>query len=215
MIVFSHVHSHARIGSSPDVTVSDLSMTLPTDRRFALLVQSAELREDIVELICGLREPRSGLVARQANVSYPMGFASGLYAKLDVVSNIRFVASLFGIDQEALARIVIPLLPDEVPLRTKIVDLPSRHRMHLSYCLSYALPFETYVAKNTLIPNDPELRHRLKPLVEERLRTAGLILVTSIPYVASSCCDEAAVLHASKLMSFRSVKDALTNFKSP
>lgn len=213
MIALSNVQLVANTGKVKKEIFKRLSMTVPSDRKTAILVKSGEIRQGLVQLICGSKEPDSGSIERYARVSYPMGFSAGLYVKLTVIGNISFVAKLFGIDRRSFVDVVVPLLGDDPHLDVDLGDLPQTFRSHLAYCLSYAIPFDVYVANGGLLPADALARVLLKPLVDERLRTAGLILVTSSPPIAQQVCDQAAVLHDEHLTYFPSIKAAAAFFR--
>lgn len=213
MIEFSEVSSVIRAGRTLQRIFGSLTMRLPTDRRLAILVKSTDVRQELVQLICGSKEPTTGLIERRVRVSYPVGFSSGFYPKLTVLGNIGFVAALFGLDRRSFIELVVPLLGDDPQLDTSLADLPQTFRANLAYCISYAVPFDVYVANNVLMPSNQALRSRLSPLLDARLETSGLILVTAMAPIAQAVCQEGAVLHREELTLFPSVKAAVSFFR--
>jgi capsular polysaccharide transport system ATP-binding protein len=86
----------------------------------------------------------------------------------------------------------------------------------LSYALTYALPFDTYVFDNIVGPvgsDIPDFFHRCRAMFDARALDSGLIISTRNASVAEQYCDCAVVIHERDLLFFDNVYDAIWFFE--
>jgi capsular polysaccharide transport system ATP-binding protein len=106
------------------------------------------------------------------------------------------------------------LLGGHAELDADLGDLPHSLRTLVGFGVSYALPFDVYVANGATMPGEPEHRLLLAPWVERRLKESGLILVTGSPVAIRDVCDVAGVWHEGKIRIFSDVKEAIAVYSA-
>ena len=125
-----------------------------------------------------------------------------------------FAAKIYGADPEEVFAFVSAVsgLGDQLdyPLRT----LPPQARIRLSYALTYAIPFDTYLFDNHIGAIDPVFRARCQAMFEARTRTAGAILATRQSRMAEQLCDCAYVIRERGLTFFEDVREAIAVYEA-
>ena len=162
-----------------DTPVFDgLTCTLPTNRRFAIVGAPESGKSSLIRLLAGLLSPDTGTITRGARLSYPIGFGGGFRPTLTVRQNIRFICDLYEADVGEVTDFIARVGDIEHCLDEPFVGLTSRERIHLSFALSYAIPFDTYLVDGIIGAGDNAFRERCSAMLDGRAEQGGIILAT-------------------------------------
>lgn len=214
MIVLDNVTKILSVGQIRTSVLVDVSVTLPTDRRLAILGHHGSGKTTLIQLIAGLLSPTSGVIERYARISFPVGFNGGFRQRLSLRQNIAHAARLYGADVDEVTHFVTAVSNSQSALEEPLVSLPQQMRNCISYALGYAIPFDTYLFDNTIWTGDHEFREKCEAMFESRARSAGMILATRNVQMAARIADMGAILNDRELTLYDNIKDAIAAFKN-
>ncbi len=206
--------SHAYRNGQP--VFSGVDLDIPTDRRVALLGHKNAGKSTLVGLLTGMLKPSSGIIDRRARVSFLAGYQGGFRLTHTGRQNIFFAARAYGADEREVFDFVRTVTDLNGALDKPMRDLSLQTRIGLSYALTYALPFDTYVFDNIVGPvgsDIPDFFHRCRAMFEARALDSGLIISTRNASVAEQYCDCAVVIYDLGLLYFDNVYDAIWFFE--
>ncbi|MCW1951690.1 MAG: ABC transporter ATP-binding protein [Octadecabacter sp.] len=193
------------------VIVENLSATFPTGVSVALLGRNGAGKSTLLKLIAGTIRADSGHVLSTGSVSYPVGFAGSFHADLTGRQNARFVARLYGVDTDDLVQFVQDFAElgehFDMPFRTYSAGMRSR----LSFGVSMAIPFDTYLVDEVTSVGDGAFRHKSIRMFDKRRETSGAIVVSHSPPMVRRICDMGAVLEDGVLHFYDDVDVALAH----
>lgn len=196
---------------------SGLDLEIPSDRRVAVLGHKESGKSTLVSLLAGLVAPSSGRIDRHCRLSFPGGFQGGFRLTHSGRQNIMFAANIYDADPLEVLHFVRAVTGLGDALEGPLRSLSFQNRVSLSYALTYALPFDTYLFDNTIASVGsglPEFQSRCRQMYEGRTRDAGSIVATRQPRTAEQFCDCAFVIRGGDLVYFETVRDAITVFEA-
>jgi capsular polysaccharide transport system ATP-binding protein len=160
-------------------------------------------------MMAGLEKPDEGVIRRECNISFPLGFMGGVVGKHSAVENSRYIARLYGLDPdyvEAFCRWLCGLGEYfDQPLGT----YSSGMRARFSFALMLALDFDIYLIDEGMPSStDVEFNKKAGDLLKERLRTTTVIIVSHQPRTLEQFASTAAVLMNGKLHMFDTLEEA-------
>lgn len=189
--------------------IDDLTVTFPTGSSVALLGRNGAGKSTLLRLIAGTIRPTSGRVLTTGSVSYPVGFAGSFHPDMTGLQNARFVARLYGVDTDELVDFVedfAELGPHfRMPLRTYSSGMRSR----LSFGVSMAIPFDTYLVDEVTSVGDGAFRKKSVRVFDERRKHAGAVVVSHSPEMVRRICQQAVVLEDGKAAFYDDLDAAL------
>ena len=118
-------------------------------------------KSTLLQLIAGIIDPDRGKVRRAVRVSWPIGFRGSFHGMLTGIENIRFVARVYGVDENAVIEKVAafadlgPFIHE--PIRTYSSGMGAR----LAFGLSLALRFDTYLVDEVTSVGDANFKAKL------------------------------------------------------
>ncbi|WP_189371763.1 ABC transporter ATP-binding protein [Tateyamaria omphalii] len=201
------------------VIVDNLTTTFPTGSSVALLGRNGAGKSTLLRLIAGTIRPTSGRILSTGSISYPVGFAGSFHPDMTGLQNARFVARLYGVDTDELVDFVedfAELGPHfRMPLRTYSSGMRSR----LSFGVSMAIPFDTYLVDEVTSVGDGAFRRKSIRVFDARREKAGAVVVSHSNEMIKRICDKAMVLEHGKVAFYDDVNAALEhheeNLKRP
>ncbi|WP_353229046.1 ATP-binding cassette domain-containing protein [Novosphingobium sp.] len=208
------LHRVTFTGQDGHTLFDDVSLEMPSDRRVAVLGGKWSGKSTLVQMLCGLVKPSHGYVDRFARLSFPGGFLRGFRPAHTGRHNVMFAAKIYGADPDEVFEFVrhVSGLGDKIEIHMRLMTPQDRAR--LSYVLTYALPFDTYLFDNSIGAIDPEFRARCEAMFEARTRTAGAIVATANVRVVRQHCDCGYVIRNKGLVFYNDVMEAISVFES-
>jgi len=194
--------------------INNLSIELPSHRRLAVLGPAECGKTTLIGLLAGVIDPVEGRIERFAHLSFPAGYSRAFRFGNPLRQNLAFAARVYDADPDEVIDFIAGLLALTGELDRPMRDLPIPTRLALSFALTYALPFDTYLFDNIIGPGDPATRDLWRQLYDARTATAGAILATRQARVAESYCDCGLVLRRDAAPIFcDDIRDAIVLFE--
>lgn len=204
--LLSVTKSFAVKGRVPTVLFRPTSLTLPTDRRVAILAARREGKTTLLQILAGAELPGQGEVIVPLRLSPVINSRGLFHPQLTVLDNIRFLARVFGVNADRLAAAVDALagIGAEMFRPVKIQD--ANRRKVLEAAVTISLPFDCYLIDSASWMG-PEML--ALPIEAARRRGAGVIFATSHSRVARQFADFAVVICDQTLRPFGEVEEAI------
>lgn len=200
MITLLNVSRHHMVANSPQVILNSVSHQFGTSEKIGILALGGTGKSTLARLLCGIERPDSGLVERSGLISWPIGQTHGFHPDLSPAANISCLAQLLGQDPsfcvEYCRRFADIGTFFDAPLRKASPGIRAR----LAFAFSMAFFPETYISDEIVGAGDHIFRDRCEAILRERLKSAGLILISRTPRTLELFCDRFLALHAGKLI---------------
>jgi capsular polysaccharide transport system ATP-binding protein len=148
------------------------------------------------------------------SVSWPLAHGIGVHGGLTGSDNARFIARLYDLDAEELVEAVNDFAElgtyMDMPIGTYSAGMMSR----LLLGLSLAMDFDCYLIDEATSVGDARFIDRTQEILETRLRSRALVMVTHSPQHVRSFCRTAAILHDGYLTFFEDLDEAIATYEA-
>ncbi len=171
-------------------------------------------KSTLMRILAGEARPDSGRVLRDARVSFLVGSNVGRMGTMSVQEAIAFMARLYGFRTREIVDFVVEFGELEHILRHQMDTLPKDDRTRLLFTLSYALPFDIYLADESVVAGPQPFQDQCSALVAERCKTSGLIFATRKVHTLRAFADLGGVLHDGELHLFPSAEEAIEAYEA-
>lgn len=197
--------SFAEKGRAPHVVLRPTTISLPADRRLAILAGKSEGKTVLLQLLAGIEKPDVGSVIAPPGLSPVVNSDRIFHRDLSVIENIRFYARRFLVDEVRLVQAIDRMCPVAAALERRAGDLTMRERRGMEAALAMAFGFDCYLVDDIdIFP--AELAQRT--LSEIARRGAGLIFATDRARLARQFADCAVVIQDHTLYPFARIEEA-------
>ncbi|WP_164658230.1 ABC transporter ATP-binding protein [Tropicibacter sp. Alg240-R139] len=209
MLEFDNVSKSFWTGTHRKVILDRVSFRVELGKSLGILAPNGTGKTTMINMIAGLEKPDEGEIRRHCNISFPLGFMGGVIGRVSAMENSRYIAKLYGLDPdyvEAYCRWLCGLGEYfDQPLGT----YSSGMRARFSFALMLALDFDVYLIDEGMPGStDVEFNKRAGSILEERLRTTTIIIVSHQPETLEKFARQAAVLLDGHLHMFDTLEEA-------
>lgn len=209
MIHFENLTKSFRTPHGRKFILQNASLTVPSGVSIGLLGRNGAGKSTLLEMIGGTIKPDSGRIITEGTVSWPIGFSGSFHMDMTGAQNTRFIARVYGVDTESLLAFVADFseLKDHfyAPLRTYSSGMRSR----LAFGVSIGIPFDTYLVDEVTSVGDASFKVKSRMVFEDRMKTAGAIVVTHATEQLRKLCSAGIVLENGQLRYFDDVDEAI------
>ena len=197
--------SYAAKGRAPTVVFRPTTISLPTDRRLAILGGKSEGKTVLLQLLARTEKPDLGQIVAPVSLSPVVNSDRIFHRDLSGLENIRFYARRFGVDERLLIRAMDSICPLAPVLERRVGSLTMRERRGLEAALAAAFSFDCYLIDDIgILP--PELAERT--LAAAARRGSGVIFATDRARLARQFADCAVVIQDQTLHPFARIEEA-------
>ncbi|WP_238368737.1 ABC transporter ATP-binding protein [Mesobacterium pallidum] len=209
MLEFENVSKSFWTGTQRKVILDQASFTVNLGESLGILAPNGTGKTTLIKMMAGLEKPDEGEIRRGCKISFPLGFMGGVLPKLSAKENSRYIARLYGLDPdyvEAFCRWLCGLEEYfDQPLGTYSQGMKSR----FSFALMLALDFDMYLIDEGMPSStDVHFNRKAGEILQERLRTTTIVIVSHQANVLEKFARRAAVLHSGRLTMFDSLEEA-------
>ncbi|KIC46899.1 MAG: ABC transporter ATP-binding protein [Ruegeria sp.] len=209
MLEFENVSKSFWTGSSRKVILDRVSFRVELGTSLGVLAPNGTGKTTLINMMAGLEKPDEGVIRRDCRVSFPMGFTGGVAKRLSALENARYIANIYGMDPdyvEAYCKWLCNLGEYfDQPLGTYSAGMRGR----FTFALMLALDFDMYLIDEGMpSTTDVEFNKKAGDILQERLRTTTLVIVSHSPSILEKFARQAAVLLDGQLYMFDSLEEA-------
>ncbi|SDG41673.1 ABC transporter ATP-binding protein [Sulfitobacter delicatus] len=209
MLEFENVSKSFWTGSQHKVILDQVSFRVDLGHSLGILAPNGTGKTTLINMMAGLEKPDEGEIRRSCNISFPLGFMGGVVTKVSAMENARYIARLYGLDPdyvESFCRWLCGLGEYfDQPLGTYSAGMRSR----FSFSLMLALDFDIYLIDEGMPgTTDVEFNRKAGDILQERLRTTTIIIVSHQAQTLEKFARSAAVLLDGKLHMFDTLEEA-------
>jgi len=209
MIQFKNLSKSFWTQDGIKVVAENINLTIPSGQSVGLLGRNGAGKSTLMEMIGGTVAPDQGEILTTGTVSWPVGFAGSFHADMSGAQNTRFIARVYGVDTDQLVAFVQDFAElgghFNAPVRTYSAGMRSR----LAFGVSIGIPFDTYLVDEVTSVGDANFRVKSRIVFEERMKTAGAIVVTHSTPQLRKLCDAGVVLEEGRLTYYDDVEEAI------
>jgi capsular polysaccharide transport system ATP-binding protein len=119
------------------------------------------------------------------------------------------VARLYGVDTDELVDFVEDFAELGSHFRMPLRTYSSGMRSRLSFGVSMAIPFDTYLVDEVTSVGDGAFKNKSVQVFDARREKAGAIVVSHSPTMIKRICDMAVVLEGGKVAFYTDLDEAL------
>ncbi|MBV9756870.1 MAG: hypothetical protein JO047_07435 [Alphaproteobacteria bacterium] len=198
--------SYSGVGNRPNVVFRPTSVTLPADRRVAILGERREGKSVLLQLLAGAEPPDHGRVIAPVRLSPVVNARSVLHPQLSVFENVRYLARLFGMNTDRLAAAVDAICKIGPQMFQPVKLQDAMQRRTIETAVVFALPFDCYLI-DSVGGKAPEMLDLSLDIASRR--QAGVIFAANQPKLARQYADFAVVISDHMLHPFGDVQKAI------
>jgi len=209
MLEFRNVSKSYWTGTQHKVILDQVSFRVELGHSMGILAPNGTGKTTLINMMAGLEKPDDGEIVRACNISFPLGFMGGVVSKVSAMENARYIARLYGLDPdyvESFCRWLCGLGEYfDQPLGTYSSGMRSR----FSFALMLALDFDMYLIDEGMpSTTDVEFNRKAGEILQERLRTTTIVIVSHQAETLEKFARSAAVLMNGQLNVFDSLEEA-------
>ncbi len=209
MLEFENVSKSFWTGKQRKVILDRASFRVEVGNSIGILAKNGTGKTTLINMIAGLEKPDEGEIRKHCRVSFPLGFMGGILGKLSAMENSRYIARLYGLDPdyiEAFCRWMCGLEEYfDMPVGTYSAGMRSR----FSFSLMLALDFDLYLIDEGMpSTQDAEFNKRAGEIMQERLKTTTVLIVSHQAKTLEKFARSAAVLLDGKVHMFNTLEEA-------
>ncbi|NAZ38177.1 ABC transporter ATP-binding protein [Rubellimicrobium sp. CFH 75288] len=209
MVRLENVHKSFRTPAGRKVVARGITCTFPSGVSVGLLGRNGAGKSTLMEMIGGTLRPDSGRITIAGTVSWPVGFAGSFHKDMTGAQNTRFVARVYGVDSEALLAFVEDFAELGPHFHAPVRTYSSGMRSRLAFGVSIGIPFDTYLVDEVTSVGDASFKRKSRLLFQERMRSAGAIVVTHSMMQLRRLCQAGAVLEDGHLTYYDDIDEAI------
>lgn len=212
MISFQHIRY---ANSENDSRLQCDDVILPTNQRFAILCTSRQEMSALVELASGQEEPDWGQIDSDRDVSFTIGTGSFLQFNQSTNKNLAMLSRLYGLRHQDMQAFVFDIMGPAFSLDVNMRALPIEEFALARMAISYAVPFNVYIADRSAIPvGDSSQIDRLLDYIKQLDGSdRGLLLFTQSPAHALRCCTNGAIFDKGSLSDHGTIDAVISRFR--
>lgn len=187
----------------------NINVTFPKGVSVGLLGRNGAGKSTLMEMIGGTMKPDSGRIISEGSISFPVGFAGSFHRDMTGAQNTRFVARIYGVNTDELLAFVEDFSELGDHFHVPVRNYSSGMRSRLAFGISIGIPFDTYLVDEVTSVGDAAFKLKSKVVFQDRMKTAGALVVTHSMKQIRQLCQAAAILEDGELTYYEDVDEAI------
>ncbi len=209
MIEFRNVTKYYPTPQGGKVVLDDLTLTLPSGTKLGVLGRNGAGKSTLLSMIGGTTRPNRGEIRRHASISWPLGFGGTFHPDLTGAQNVRFVARIYGRDTDELVDYV-----EDFAELGEFMDMPLRAyssgmKARLAFGMSMGIAFDWYLVDEITAVGDAAFKRKSLSFFKNRLRNAGLLMVSHSVTTIRAYCTSGLVLEKGRATYYDNIQAAI------
>jgi len=195
----------------PKHVARGINAVFPSGVSVALLGRNGAGKSTLMEMIGGGMQPDGGTIDIKGTISWPVGFAGSFHADLTGRQNTRFIARVYGVDTDELTEFVEDFAELDAHFDLPVRKYSAGMRSRLAFGISIGIPFDTYLVDEVTSVGDAAFKRKSRLVFEERMRSAGAIVVSHSMDQIRQLCQTGAVLEDGELTYYDDLEAAIAH----
>ncbi|WP_435168175.1 ABC transporter ATP-binding protein [Falsirhodobacter sp. 1013] len=209
MIEFNNVSKSFWTGQQRKVILDNASFRVEIGNSLGILAPNGTGKTTLINMMAGLEKPDEGEVRRSSRVSFPLGFMGGINPKHSANENARYVARLYGLDPDYVESFCRWLTDINEYFDQPVSTYSAGMRARFTFSLMLSLEFDIYLIDEGMpTTTDVEFNRKAGMILQQRLATGTMVIVSHQPKTLEKFCKTAAVLRNGQLYMFESLEEA-------
>ncbi len=209
MLTFENVSKSFWTGTQHKVILDRASFKVELGNSLGILAPNGTGKTTLVNMIAGLEKPDEGEIRRECKISFPLGFMGGVISRLSAMENARYIARLYGLDPDYVESFCRWLCNLDEYFDQPLGTYSSGMRARFCFSLMLALDFDMYLIDEGMpSTTDAEFNRKAGEILQERLRTTTIIIVSHQPKTLEKFARSAAVMIGGQLRMFDTLEEA-------
>ena len=209
MLTFENVSKSYWTGTQHKVILDDVSFKVDPGNSLGILAPNGTGKTTLINMIAGLEKPDEGEIRRECKISFPLGFMGGVVNKISAMENARYIARLYGLDPDYVESFCRWLCNLEEYFDQPLGTYSAGMRARFSFSLMLALDFDMYLIDEGMpSTTDAEFNRKAGEILQERLRTTTIVIVSHETRIIEKFARSAAVLLGGQLHMFDTLEEA-------
>ena len=209
MIRLVDVSKSYHTGGGRKVLMDHVNFTFPRGRSVALIGRNGAGKSTLLRMIGGSVVPDTGVIRREARVSWPLGFGGAFQAALTGAQNARFVARIYGFDTDDMVARVAEFSELGAFMYMPVRTYSSGMKARLSFAVSMAVHFDIYLIDEITAVGDTAFKRKCAETFRSKMGAADVIMVSHGANNLRQYCDAGIVLENGRLTYYDDIEDAL------
>lgn len=209
MIRLEKVTKRFRVGRNVKTVCRDVSLDVPAGVSLGILGRNGAGKSTLLRMMSGTAAPSSGRIVREGRISWPLGFSGSFHQALTGAQNVRFVARIYGADEEELIEYVQDFAELGESLYAPVRTYSSGMRARLAFGVSMGVRFDVYLVDEITAVGDANFRKKCQQVFREKLASSDVYMVSHSDSTIREYCNAAAVLEDGRLFYYSDVDEAL------
>jgi capsular polysaccharide transport system ATP-binding protein len=204
------VHKSYPMRGGRKVIVAGANGRIERGEKLGILGRNGSGKSTLVRMIAGVEAPNKGRIRTSMSISWPIGSGAGIKPTLTGEENARFIARIYGKNEDRIAKFVDSFAELEEYFLMPVMTYSSGMRSRLSLSISLAVDFDCFLVDEALAVGDT----RFGRAFEERIQRSGLILISHSPALVRRLCTRAAILDQGILTFYDDLDEALATYNA-
>jgi capsular polysaccharide transport system ATP-binding protein len=204
---------HTNIGTRR--VLDGISFEVRAGEKLAVIGRNGSGKTTLVKLLGGVEQPTAGAIRRELFMSWPLGFSGGVEGAMTGAASARFIARLYGRDENDIIAFVDDFAELGRQLYIPIEAYSSGMRMRLQFALTLAINFECFLIDEVISVGDQRFQKKCHDSLFVQRSHCAMILVSHDIHVIREYCDRALVLKAGRGKVFEDLELALEIYATP
>lgn len=209
MLAFENVSKSFWTGTQDKVILDRVSFQVDLGNSLGILAPNGSGKTTLINMMAGLEKPDEGEIRRDCKISFPLGFMGGVVSKISAVENARYIARLYGLDPDYVESFCRWLCNLEEYFDQPLGTYSAGMRARFCFALMLALDFDIYLIDEGMpATTDTEFNRKAGEILQQRLRTTTIIIVSHQAETIQRFARSAAVLSGGQLHMFDTLEEA-------
>lgn len=209
MLEFVNVSKSFWTGKQRKIILDQASFRVELGHSIGILASNGTGKTTIINMMAGLEKPDEGRIIRTSRISFPLGFMGGVVSKHTGTENARYIARLYGLDPDYVEAFCRYLTGIDEYFDMAVGTYSAGMRARFSFALMLALEFDIYLIDEGMPgTTDVEFNRKAGSILQDRLLSSTVIIVSHQANILEKYCRSAAVLRHGKLVMFDTLEEA-------
>jgi capsular polysaccharide transport system ATP-binding protein len=208
MIEFQNVSKNYHIRKFEKHVFTNLNFRIEQGESIGICGANGAGKSTLMRLIAGVEQPSSGKITRSMSTSWPIGYSSCFQSSLTGADNARFIARIYGRDEQELLDYVEDFAQLGPYFHQPVNTYSAGMQARLAFGVSLAIDFQCYLVDEVTGAGDERFRIRCEEALLHRRDTATLIMISHDPGTLRQYCRRGAVVYGGTLVFYDTIEEA-------